>query len=433
VGTVTSVEFCDRSDIGRRRSNNQDSRTVLEPLSREQYRRRGWLFVVADGMGAHAAGEMASAIAVEQVALAYEKLAARSPPLALRRSIEQANAEIHARGQSAVDLNGMGTTCTALAMLPRGVLVGHVGDSRAYRIRDGRIEQLSKDHSLAWEFEEQRAAAGDLDPRSAPKNIITRSMGPHAQVAVDIEGPFPVLENDVYLLCSDGLSGQVDDAEIGLLAAALPPPQAADALVGLALVRGAPDNVTVIVARAGDREATKSDRSAEPWPLSDPPAEPLRKPGPPVRSLAVAAAGLLGILIALGFLRPLITTGGFLPGRDLVPCVMLGAGLMVFVGAILAIVLAHAGSEGPVLPPGSRLGRGPYRTHACRPDPQLLEGVVASIEAAADGLAPAERDRVLARVGLARQRGDQADFPAAITAAAEAIAVYARSVEAARG
>ena len=143
MGSGTSLEHCDRTDVGRRRANNQDAKAVLEPWSREQYRRRGWLFVVADGMGAHAAGEMASAIAVEQVPLVYEKHAARSPLLALRMSIEQANAEIHARGESSTELKGMGTTCTVLAILPRGAIVGHVGDSRVYRIRGGTIEQLS--------------------------------------------------------------------------------------------------------------------------------------------------------------------------------------------------------------------------------------------------------------------------------------------------
>lgn len=433
MGSGLSLEYCDRSDIGRRRSNNQDSRTVLEPWSREQYRRRGWLFVVADGMGAHAAGEMASAIAVEQVALAYEKLAPRSPPLALRRSIEQANGEIHARGESAIDLKGMGTTCTALAILPRGALVGHVGDSRAYRVRDGRIEQLSKDHSLAWEFEEQRHAAGDRDLPAAPRNIITRSMGPHAQVNVDLEGPFPVAEHDVFVLCSDGLSGQVEDAEIGLLVATLPPRAAADVLVGLALVRGAPDNVTVIVARAGHLEATTTDAVAEPWPLTDPSPETPARAGPPLHLLGTAAAGLLGMLVAAGFLRPLFTNWQFDFARDAVPFVVLGVGALLFFGAIVAMALAGDAGRRIVLPPGGRLGKGPYRTHPCAATGPLLEGVVASVEAAADGLGPEPRARALAHVAAARRHADTGDFSAAIAAAAEAIAVYARSVEQARG
>jgi hypothetical protein len=120
------------------------------------------------------------------------------------------NAEINAKGESAAEFKGMGTTCTVLVVLPRGALVGHIGDSRAYRIRSGKIEQLSRDHSLVWELESggltREQAAG-----AAPKNIITRSMGPHAHVEVDLEGPFPVEDGDIFLLCSDGLSGQVAD------------------------------------------------------------------------------------------------------------------------------------------------------------------------------------------------------------------------------
>ena len=433
MGSGLSLEYCDRSDIGRRRSNNQDSKAVLEPWSREQYRRRGWLFIVADGMGAHAAGEMASAIAVEQVALAYEKLAPRSPPLALRRSIEQANAEIHARGESAVDLKGMGTTCTALALLPRGALIGHVGDSRAYRVRDGRIEQLSRDHSLAWEFEEQRGISGDPDIPAAPRNIITRSMGPHDHVAVDLEGPFPVAERDVFVLCSDGLSGQVEDAEIGLIAASLSPRDAAATLVGLALVRGAPDNVTVIAARAGQHEATKPDAATEEWPLSDPSPEAPSRVGPPVRLLATAAAGLLGMLIAAGLLRPLFGDGRVDPARDAVPLVMLVVGGLLLAGAVGAMLLAGSGRRVDLLAPGRLLGKGPYRSHACAPTEPLIEGVVASVEAAADGLAPQARTHALEHVAAARRHTAEGDFRGAVAAAAEAIAVYARSIEEARG
>src|SRR6266404_1769252 len=110
-----------------------------------------------------------------------------------------------------------GTTATALLLRPEGAWIGHVGDSRAYRIRDGRIEQLSFDHSLVWEM----ARRHGVDPDSLPgirKNVIVRSLGPEALVEVDIEGPHPVQAGDHYLLCSDGLSGQVFDAEIGALA-----------------------------------------------------------------------------------------------------------------------------------------------------------------------------------------------------------------------
>ena len=235
---------------------------------------------------------MASGIAAERVPLVYEKSAQRSPPLALRRSIEQTNAEINTKGESAAEYRGMGTTCTALVLVPRGALVGHIGDSRAYRVRGRTIEQLSRDHSLVWELEANGGMSREEAAGAAPKNIITRSMGPHPEVKVDLEGPHSVEEGDTFVLCSDGLSGQVTDEEIGLFSAELEPSEATAALVGLALVRGAPDNVTVIVARAGAEEvSSKAAPGDEPWALTEEPVAATGRAAVPWKWLAIAAAG----------------------------------------------------------------------------------------------------------------------------------------------
>jgi serine/threonine protein phosphatase PrpC len=437
-----SLEFCDRTDIGRRRANNQDAKAVLEPWSREQYRRRGWLFLVADGMGAHAAGEMASQIAAEQVPLIYEKHAGRSPPLALRASIEQANAEIHARGESSSDLKGMGTTCTTLVIVPRGALVGHVGDSRAYRVRRGRIEQWSRDHSLVWdlEFEASRKGNPHADFSATPKNIITRSMGPHPQVTVDVEGPIPVETDDTFVLCSDGLSGQVADAEIGLLASLLHPRDAAAALVGLALVRGAPDNVTVIVARAGDKEASKASPQDEPWPLSEPPREPRTPAAIPFRLLGAAAGCLLAALIVSPW-SALMQKDGLIDGllgglAEPVGGVGAIALVLASVAAVVAAMIQYLSpteQPGRVMRPGERFGEGPYRTFDCAPTPDLVEGVVASVELAADGLGDEERAAVVSAIDQARRAAAAGDLPLAVETVTAAIATYTRFVEAARG
>ena len=427
MGSGTTLDYCDLTDIGRRRANNQDSKAVLPPWGTEQYRRRGWLFVVADGMGAHAAGEMASALAVEHVPLAYEKTAARSPPLALKLSIEQANAEIHARGENAFDMKGMGTTCTALALVPRGALVGHVGDSRAYRIRGTTIDQLSCDHSLAWEMEAHRPAGVE---DAIPKNIITRSLGPHSQVKVDVEGPFPVEAGDVFLLCSDGLSGQVADEEIGLLAGSLSAADAAAALVGLSLVRGAPDNVTVIVARAGENEASRTSADPTSWPLSEETPAATDRPPVPWGLLATAAASLLVALVAYGAKASL--GDGLTQALAFAVSVVMG---LVFLGSLLAAFLgsiAPAGDDVRVLRPGAKLGSGPYRTYGCAASAQLLEGIITSVESAADGLSSRDRDRLLEAAAEARKPVATGDFSAAIRSAAAAIAIYRRMVEAAR-
>ena len=153
----------------------------------------------------------------------------------------------------------MGTTATALALLPSGALVAHVGDSRAYRVRGDRIEQLTFDHSLVWEI---RAAGNARDaevPAFVSKNIITRSLGPNAAVQVDLEGPHALEAGDRFLLCSDGLSGQVSDDEIGITLASLPPAEAVQALVDLANMRGGPDNITAIVVHVlGSQTANTS-------------------------------------------------------------------------------------------------------------------------------------------------------------------------------
>lgn len=439
MGSGKSLEYCDLTDVGRRRSNNQDSKAVLDAWSAEQFRNRGWLFLVADGMGAHAAGEMASDLAAKSVPLIYEKLAVRSPPLALRTSIQHANAEIHARGESALDLRGMGTTCTALVIGQRGVLVGHVGDSRAYRVRGGKIEQLTADHSLAWEVEAQRAKSPDATPENAPhvpKNIITRSLGPHSRVEVDLEGPFSVADGDVYVVCSDGLSGQVADEEIGMLASELPPADAAAALIGLTLARGAPDNVTLVVARAGAKEMTSSKANASEWPLTEA-AEPETTQSVPMAPLAVAAGGLLGALI----LNPAALLGpdglGGMLGDLAAPLGWTLTAFMVLLfvaGSVAALVmmLGPASGEMLVLRPGAMLGKGPYRSYTCTLSGSLLEGIIASVETAADGLADPERQKIRERTAHARQVTAKGDLAGGLAEAVAAIANYRESVVAIR-
>ena len=442
MASVTSLEYCELTDVGRRRANNQDSKAVLAPWSRDQYRRRGWLFLVADGMGAHAAGETASAMASELVPLAYEKKASHSPPLALHESIEHANTEIHTRGESAADLKGMGTTCTVLALVPRGVIVGHVGDSRAYRVRGPTIEQLTRDHSLAWEMEAARGPGDDAGP-TPPKNIITRSMGPHAHVTIDREGPFPVESGDVFVLCSDGLSGQVSDQEIGLRARELPPTEAGAALLGLALLRGAPDNVTLIVARAGDREVSKTSLANTPWPLSEPDAGE-KVPQPlPWKMLAVAAVSLLGALMVNPW-SGLVEQDGqdglltSLLGEQMARAVGFVSCLgmaVVCLGALLTALmgfLVPASGRVRVLPAGARLGAGPYRRYDCSPSAALLEGLLSGMNAAAASLSSGDRQRMLAHAESARQLIAAGDLTAALPAAIQALAAYRAWIEASR-
>ncbi|MBR5243187.1 MAG: serine/threonine-protein phosphatase [Thermoguttaceae bacterium] len=282
-----SLVVSSRTDVGMRRSNNQDASAVALAATPRLGKTRGSLFVVADGMGAHAAGELASRMAATLVTQAYLKRTEQTPPEALRDALLDAHSEIRKRGESDEAFRDMGTTCDALAILPEGALVGHVGDSRVYRLRDRTIEQLTFDHSLVWEarrLPNSHPAFQKLT--NIPKNIITRSLGPTDSLVVDLEGPFPLRPGDVFLLCSDGLSGQFEDSEIGQILEVFQPEEATETLVNLANLRGGPDNITVVVARykaAPDWESVEREIEK---------AERTQTKRPPLSTLAWTAAAL---------------------------------------------------------------------------------------------------------------------------------------------
>ncbi|MDR0521639.1 MAG: protein phosphatase 2C domain-containing protein [Planctomycetaceae bacterium] len=244
-----SVCCAARSDIGLRRGNNQDSFLVREAVTPRQWLDHGHLFIVADGMGAHVAGEVASRLAAETIAKSY--LNRRNEPIdqALVHAVYDAHDMI--RNKSREDAyRDMGTTCDAFVMAPAGLFIAHVGDSRVYRLRGRTFEQLTFDHSLIWEVCLATGVSLDQPPNYIPKNQITRSLGPTEKLIVDLEGPIPIEMNDIYLACSDGLSGQVNDGEIGQILALFPPEIAAETLINIANLRGGPDNITMVIVQA---------------------------------------------------------------------------------------------------------------------------------------------------------------------------------------
>ncbi|QDT34267.1 PP2C family protein-serine/threonine phosphatase [Thalassoglobus polymorphus] len=249
------VQVAVETHIGLRRKNNEDSACFQLCQDEEQWRKRGHLFVVADGMGGHAVGELASRIAIETLPHAFFKTTEKDVRSTLQEAVTTANEAIYQRGSTNEDFLHMGTTCTSLTLCPRGAMIAHVGDSRAYRVRRDRIDQLTFDHSLEWELERRNQSLIGVVDMSKHRNIITRSLGPEENVEVDIEGPYPVIPGDTFVLCTDGLSNQVSDEEIGAIARELSPSRAAKLLIHLANVRGGPDNSTVIVARVGDLPA----------------------------------------------------------------------------------------------------------------------------------------------------------------------------------
>ncbi len=239
------------TDIGMRRANNQDSHAMVRASNEEGWRQRGHVFLVADGMGAHAVGELASKMASDLIPHTYMKARSGTPAEAISKSFREVSALIHSRASANPDFTGMGTTSSALLLLPFGGLIAHVGDSRVYRIRNEVIDQLSFDHSLVWELMRRNHLSPGDQSHSIPKNVIMRSLGPEAEVEVDIVGPLEVRIGDVYLLCSDGLSGPVTDPEMGAFAANFHPREACKYLLNLANLRGGLDNITVLIVRIG--------------------------------------------------------------------------------------------------------------------------------------------------------------------------------------
>ena len=252
------------TDTGMRRSNNQDSYTIVRAPHPEAWRQRGHVFLVADGMGAHAVGELASKMACDRIPHNYMKTRAGTPAEAIVKTFRDVSAEIHSKATANREFQGMGTTSSALLLLPEGALIAHVGDSRVYRVRGGRIDQLSFDHSLVWELVRRNHLTSEQARVSVPKNVITRSLGPEAEIEVDVEGPLAVELGDVFLLCSDGLSGPVEDHELGAFAANFHPRDACRYLVNLANLRGGLDNITVLIVRIGavDRSRFHRDPAA---------------------------------------------------------------------------------------------------------------------------------------------------------------------------
>ena len=242
------VRYAALTDVGVKRSHNQDACAAQPAVDAAGFEATGHVFVVADGMGGHAVGEKASAKAVRDIPFLYLKHAKEGVAPALRRAFNETNAGIHAIGQDNPEFRGLGTTSTALILRPEGVWVGHVGDSRAYRIRNGIAEQLTFDHSWVWEIARRQGVDPD-ELGDFKKNVIIRSLGPDPEVEVDLEGPHPIEPGDSFLLCSDGLTGVVTPQEVGAVVSAMSPEDAARLLVHMANLRGGPDNITVLIVR----------------------------------------------------------------------------------------------------------------------------------------------------------------------------------------
>jgi len=241
------------TDVGLRRTQNEDQHGSWIPSSSDELERRGTLVVVADGMGGSQAGEVASRVAVETVVKCYRAAPGEDPAADLRWAVEEANRTIHELGRTSFDLGGMGTTLTALVVRGTEAFVAHVGDSRAYRVSQGSISQLTQDHSLVAQLVREHALTAEqarVDPR---RNVVTRSVGVGEAVEVDaFRVSTPLQVGDTLILCSDGLHGQVTDLEIATLATGADLGEACQRLISAANQRGGPDNITVAIGRVSE-------------------------------------------------------------------------------------------------------------------------------------------------------------------------------------
>lgn len=244
------IEAASLTDIGRQRSNNEDSYLYWEPDSDEEFRRKGRLAIIADGMGGYEGGQEASRLAVETVHLVYDHAGDGNPQDTLLEAFQSAHQSIQRYALEHPEFYGMGTTCTALSIVDRQLHFAHVGDSRLYHIRGEAISQLTRDDSFVGRLVESGVVRSE-DAESHPqRHILTAALGSGREVAPHVpDRPFPLDEGDTLILCTDGLWGLVGDRELAHVAQAAAPADACLKLVGMALERCGPDNITVLVLR----------------------------------------------------------------------------------------------------------------------------------------------------------------------------------------
>ncbi|MFN8524111.1 MAG: Stp1/IreP family PP2C-type Ser/Thr phosphatase [Chloroflexota bacterium] len=249
-----------RTDKGRVRSDNEDS-ILCEPADDARVTGQGLFCAVADGMGGHAAGEVASRMAVETARDVFYNVEAESAGLALAQAIRVANHEIYVAGEDDPSRNHMGSTMTALVIQGDAAVVAHVGDSRCYLLQDGAIRQVTRDHSWVAEQVEAGTLTAEEARTHPRRNVITRALGLRPDVEVEVYTE-PLAAGTVLVLCSDGLHGLVTDQEINTIASSLAPQLAAERLVDLANERGGPDNISAIVVHMGPFDEAATIRTA---------------------------------------------------------------------------------------------------------------------------------------------------------------------------
>jgi len=245
------VELASLTDVECQRENNEDSHGYWEPSDDASFLASGRLAIVADGMGGHEGGQIASRLAVETFTKSYAAANDPEPQKRLLTALNQAHKNIQQHANQNPRLNSMGTTCTALALVEHRLYFVHVGDSRLYLLRQGKLQTLSRDHTLIARLLEK----GLIQPQQAKdhpqKHVLTSALGiPGEELEIDAPPkPLPLQPGDILMLCTDGLWGQMQASEIEQSLVSQAPAAACRSLVDLAKKRGGPDNITLQVLR----------------------------------------------------------------------------------------------------------------------------------------------------------------------------------------
>jgi serine/threonine protein phosphatase PrpC len=325
---IRAAESTYKTDTGRQRRDNEDSVFARAPV-----------FVVADGMGGAQAGEVASQIAIEAFESGLDGSGSPEERLAVR--VREANRQIYDRSRTELGREGMGTTLTAAYLDDGSVAIAHVGDSRAYLFRDGKLERLTRDHSLVDELVRRGKLTEEQAAEHPQRSIITRALGPEPDVEVDT-WTYPVRRDDVLLLCSDGLTSMISEEQIAqILGSAETLDEAADRLIREANEAGGRDNITVVLTRVEEVDngdgaidqptiigAPRAPMPSTPPASAEPASEPSSRRLTPIPAAPAAepdhkrlrdrryikpVAALIAVLIVLF----LVGGGGYLATRQL--------------------------------------------------------------------------------------------------------------------
>jgi protein phosphatase len=255
---ATQVESFANTDTGLVRSANEDSFLLVIPQEQKLLEEKGILAIVADGVGGNIGGKTASSTAVSVMRERYYASEQIDPLFALKESMVAANREIFTKGSQDSLCHGMATTCTAFILLVNEGFISHAGDSRAYLLRDGLLQQLTEDHTLVNKLLAEGLITVEAAANHPQKNIIVRALGSTREIVPDT---FHLIleDNDIILLCSDGLHGLVSDDDIKDRLSRLSLQEAGQSLIGLAKENGGTDNITVIILRLSCKKGIEGD------------------------------------------------------------------------------------------------------------------------------------------------------------------------------